>query len=124
MNDTSDRMDLAQSWEEVVGALAATQVSFTVPQGERWRLVHCWTSQNDAARNCYWQITRDGHTLVITESAASAANVRVFFYNQCVIKETLILRFGDVLTVVYDGMAAGKQATIFALVETRSGETA
>ncbi|MCJ7510309.1 MAG: hypothetical protein MUP14_05440 [Dehalococcoidia bacterium] len=119
-------MDLEQSWQEVVGVAAATTVSVTVPQGERWRVIEAWTSQDDAALTVWWVLTRDGHALIISTPTGSALNERIFLYDVAGAKtrDSIILRFGDVLSATYNSMAVGKKATLFMLIEIRRGETA
>jgi len=120
----ASRFELAQVALEVVGAAAAVTCAFTVPQGERWRVVWGLTSQDDAAHTHYFTLTRDGVGKVLNEPFTTAANTRYQFYTYVIMPECLIMRYGDVLSSTSNAMAAGKQITFHLLVEKLIGESA
>jgi len=111
--------------ETAIAAADLKVVDWTVPTSEVWKLINAWISHNDVgAQTFVLTLVREGTIMVMCEPFSLGPNVRHSIYADLNVKESLIIRHGDVLRFELLALGAGKQITTHYDLEKLYGEVA
>jgi hypothetical protein len=100
-------------------------IDWTVPTSEVWKIINAWISHNDVgAQTFVLTLVREGIAMIMCEPFALGPNVRHSIYADLNVKESFIIRHGDVLRLELLAMGAGKQISTHYDVEKLYGEVA
>ena len=117
------------AWDTIsVSATAVADlkvIDWTVPVSEVWKLINAWISHNDVgAQTFVLTLVREGTAMIMCEPFSLGPNSRHSIYADLNVKESLIIRHGDVLRFELLALGAGKQISTHYDLEKLYGEVA